>query len=366
MGRKIYLVRHGKPNTEGGKKRCIGVTDLHLSDLGKKQAEKMGIWLAGQNIKKIYSSPLSRCLETAGVIRDVMKEAGVTTSAIWVRENLHEMSVGLWENMTFGDIKAQYPKEYEARGENLGYFAPPGGESFAEAGERFEECLDEIRNESKDDILVVAHAGVIRGYLCRLLGLSANEVQIFPQPYGGVTILEEKDKKLSIVEVGWKPYTLLEQEDLNELYKECGTPENVVRHMVGVADFLDEIHASLSAERRDRYNWEVLRKAALLHDVRRTDKNHAKTSADFLVKEGYPELGELVRYHHDSGMQDGELTAEEILFYADKRVQEDKVVSVEERFAASKKKCLTEKALEKHSRMYAKTKQIEDKIYQCS
>ena len=35
MKRKIYLMRHGNPGQKGDQRRCLGTTDVALSDLGK-------------------------------------------------------------------------------------------------------------------------------------------------------------------------------------------------------------------------------------------------------------------------------------------------------------------------------------------
>lgn len=128
-----------------------------------------------------------------------------------------------------------------------------------------------------------------------------------------------------------------------------------------VALLIDKMRENFSEDIRNSYDWDLIRKAALVHDITRTRKNHPETGADFLVKEGYPEIAQLVRYHHDVTIQEGPLAAEEILFYADKRVQEDQVVSLEERFEKSKEKCLSETALKKHQKMYEKAKCIEKK-----
>lgn len=117
------------------------------------------------------------------------------------------------------------------------------------------------------------------------------------------------------------------------------------------------------------YDWKLLKKAELTHDICRTQKEHAKAGADVLRKEGYEEIAELVEGHHSSedfgGMDSGKrsvLSEKELLFYADKRVQEEKVVSLKERFEGSVWKCRTPEAREKHHRLYEKAREIERKI----
>lgn len=223
MGRYIYLLRHGETVQEGNEKRCIGQTDLPLSEPGRQQAGKIGRWLQGEIIERIYSSPLSRCIETANIVRQMcMEENGVSGDCalrgernVFICEGFREMSVGQWENLTFSEIRACDPDAYEARGKQIGYYAPPGGESFMEAGERFGRCLGQICRQCGGNLLVVSHAGVIRGYICRVLGISPNRVFELPQPLAGVTVLEER-QKLSVVRLGYCPPELPDEYNRQE------------------------------------------------------------------------------------------------------------------------------------------------------
>ncbi len=53
-----------------------------------------------------------------------------------VVEDLREIYMGQWGNMTFEEIKQKYPAEYEARGRDLAGVPAPGGESFADCERR--------------------------------------------------------------------------------------------------------------------------------------------------------------------------------------------------------------------------------------
>lgn len=354
MGRDIYLLRHAEPYFEKNERRCIGVTDLPLSEKGKAQAEKTGRWLREKHIGAVYSSPLRRCMQTARAAGD-KKE-------IFTDSGLREMDTGRWENLTFREIRSRYPEQYAARGENIGYYAPPGGESFCQAGMRFGKALDRIRRRSEENLLIVSHAGVIRGYLCMLLGRDMNQVMDLPQPYAGVSILREEGRILHVEKIGYRPKEFMGTEEILSLYQKCGTPEKVIRHMQAAADMVKALLDRLDPENTG-YDRRLLVNAALVHDIARTQKNHAEAGADILRAEGFEEASVLVRAHHSPVCSKSEkLSMEEILFYADKRVMEDRTVSVEERFRESRKKCNSQEALEKHRRLYEKTIYIERKI----
>lgn len=187
MKRTIYLIRHGTP--EGAElMRCIGRLDVPLSEKGFDEARTAGKWIR-ENASDftLYSSPLSRCLDTA---RMIQKETGCNEPV--VVNDLMEMAAGTWEGMTFEEIQKKYPEEYEERGKNLIHYETPQGESFYNAGLRFLGGLQQILHgdTESENLVVVGHAGVIRASLCHLGAQSFDYMLCIPQPYGGITILE--------------------------------------------------------------------------------------------------------------------------------------------------------------------------------
>ncbi len=186
MSRKIYLIRHGRPEGDG-QSRYLGRTDVPLSAEGRGQAARLGEALQGANITAVYSSPLRRCMDTAACL-------GRPVTAV---PGLAEIDLGTWEGRLKAEIKALYPEEYAARGRDLEHFAPPGGECFAQVAQRALAALRTILAESRGDIAVVAHAGVNRALLCRLTGRPLGELFDIPQSYCGVILLEAEGNRIT-------------------------------------------------------------------------------------------------------------------------------------------------------------------------
>ncbi len=78
---------------------------------------------------------------------------------------------------------------------------------------------------------------------------------------------------------------------------------------------------------------------ALLHDIAKTpclqqDCHHAKKGRDLCVELGYQEVGEVVREHvwlfefSPKRYASGHFFAKELVYYADKRVRHDQIVSI--------------------------------------
>ena len=406
--RRIYLVRHGMPEKSTSEKVYIGVTDIPLSTRGSAEAAQLGRYflqqLSATTTVRILTSPLQRCRQTAEEIQRVLFDGGIKLSVPSVVEALHEIDLGEWEGKSVREIRECFPEAYEARGHGLGTYHTPGGESFLEAGIRFQNAMEAYASDTdmSEILLVVAHAGVIRAYLSLLMGRELDHLMDIPLPYASVTKLEvdpqdvdgevlskarqqcmDVDRNVDSAQageaagirtcregicvvpdcIGVRPEELLDEAEIARLYQKYQTPPRVIRHMRKVAELAMQLMDGMQMLGLNRAR---VMKACLLHDLCRTEKQHARVSAEAIRKEGYPAIAALVAVHHEATYSEreaqGPLTEAEILFYADKRVQEDVLMSVEERFRESRKKCRTPEACAYHDQMRMKTLKIEEKI----
>lgn len=186
--RKIFLIRHGSPNFENQKKQCIGHTDYPMSKEGMEQ-----IKILKQDVKNfepcmIYTSPLQRCIETA----EILSEKKIP---IIIIPDFIEINMGIWENKTFDEIKKKYPQAYKQRIKEMGTFCVPGGESFKACQERVIRAFIKIAKETKGNLAIVTHAGVIRSLLCAITNTSLNEILSFKVPYGSLLTLQAKKEQ---------------------------------------------------------------------------------------------------------------------------------------------------------------------------
>ncbi|MBP2627848.1 MAG: hypothetical protein H6Q68_2559 [Firmicutes bacterium] len=180
---KIYLVRHGEIAT-GGHKRYIGQIDLPLDETGRRQAAALRDELAKVSFNQVFCSNLIRSVSTARIICERQSLAPVV-----IRE-LQEINMGLWDGVTFEEIRYTYPGEFEKRGADIIKFRPPGGESFAECSSRVLSALDEIVRTARGKILIIGHAGVNRIILSRALGMPLENMLKIKQDYGCLNILK--------------------------------------------------------------------------------------------------------------------------------------------------------------------------------
>ena len=127
------------------------------------------------------------------------------------------------------------------------------------------------------------------------------------------------------------------QEQCFLLMCEMQMMDHIVAHSMQVCRVATFLAGHLDPQ-RDLLNHDLIRAAALLHDITKTrsfktEENHALTGGQFVVEQGYPEVGELVRQHVRLDEYRGPVTLgeAEIINYADKRVLHDRIVSLDKR-----------------------------------
>lgn len=155
--KQVYLIRHGLPDFPGGKRMCLGTTDLPMGEEGLALAADMAKRLPP--VTAVFSSPLTRAVQTAQAI-------GIS---ITILSDLRELHAGAWDGLTFDQIRERYPELYAARGRDL-TLPLPGAEDHAEGLARFSKAMDAAAEAAPGDFAVVAHGGIIAQFLQEING----------------------------------------------------------------------------------------------------------------------------------------------------------------------------------------------------
>lgn len=144
---RLLLLRHAQStwNAEG---RWQGHADPPLSDEGKQTAKAAAPQYS--HISRIVSSPLLRAAETAEIIAE---SSG--TSHIATHPGLTERDLGEWTGLTRREVEERWPGYLED------HKWPESAETTEAFIERVLEGIHSVAEEHNDDVLVVAHAGVI-------------------------------------------------------------------------------------------------------------------------------------------------------------------------------------------------------------
>ena len=147
----VYLIRHGLPDFPGGKRMCLGHTDLPLSMEGHAQAKAMAQKLPP--VAAVFSSSLMRAIQTANAIGTPI-----------ILEDLKELYAGEWDGLTFEEIRLRYPELYAARA-TVKTLSLPKAESNEVGLFRFQQAMEQAAASAEGDCAVVAHGGVIGLFL---------------------------------------------------------------------------------------------------------------------------------------------------------------------------------------------------------
>lgn len=264
---------------------------------------------------------------------------------------LTEVSVGDWEGLTFEEIRKKWPGEYEERGKHPGTVAPPGGESFIQAGMRLEKILKTILANSQGNVLVVTHVGILRGWLCQLLNISSDDVFSMNIPFGSITEVTWDGQMFQVNQFGVKPNRVPGPLEIQALFEKYKTPLEVQQHGYSVAE-----KAGILAGEKE-VDYALLHIACVLHDFCRPDGSiHPGKAAEILKSGGYPKLAAVVAQHHD--LSEDAIPEAELLYLADKLVKGTESITLEERFMVSYKKCKSDDALQAWKKRYDEAKRL--------
>lgn len=163
---------------------------------------------------------------------------------------------------------------------------------------------------------------------------------------------------------------LPDRDDCLAIMARYGMPPHIVRHSVVVCTLA--VHL---ANRLISYGYDVdvdlVRGAALLHDLTKTHSlsrplDHALTGAKVLKNLGYPGIAAIVRQHVrlSKSRPPGRLAEPELVNYADKRVVNDQVATLEERLDYIRRRYgRTPESLSRIEKFAAMAVQIEREIF---
>jgi len=157
----LYLIRHGE--TEWALTgQHTGLTDLPLTENGKRQAEALKKRLHRTHFTQVFTSPLHRALDTCQL-------CGYEAT---IDPDLVEWNYGKYEGLTTPQVRKEDPQW------NLFLSGAPGGEKPEDVGKRADRFLSKIKKLS-GNIAVFSSAHLLRVLTARFLQLSAAEGRCF-------------------------------------------------------------------------------------------------------------------------------------------------------------------------------------------
>lgn len=184
MTTRLCVVRHGE-TAWNAEHRVQGQLDVPLNDVGRAQAQAAAQALAREKFDVIYSSDLSRARQTAAPAAELL------AMPVVVDRELRERHYGIFERLTYAEVKLRYPEDYarfEARDPDYAFRT---GESLKDFSVRSIAVISKMANQHQGrSILVFTHGGVLDKLYRHVTGLPLSAPRDFGIPNAGLNRIE--------------------------------------------------------------------------------------------------------------------------------------------------------------------------------
>ena len=180
---RIFVARHGEADYESP---LLSDAGGWLTPLGRMQSRDLAEDLAGERIARVWTSDMSRAVQTGEV---VAARLGVD---VVVRRGLREFGVGDHAGTAADAVPDPFAETFASwlAGDLDARIA--GGESGREVVDRFAAVLSEIADTHRgESVLVVSHGGAIcLAVPCLVRNLDPAHARDLPLPNSAVVALE--------------------------------------------------------------------------------------------------------------------------------------------------------------------------------
>ena len=193
---RIFFVRHGDTIDEETKKVYKGTIDIPLSDKGRQRLARAAEFLSRFKIDFIYTSALSRCIESGRIIAEKQD------AAFEIAPDFNELGFGLWEGLSFEEIRERYATELNLWLHDLESHTPPKGEPMRDAQRRAVNKFNEIAEKHRgQNVAIVSHAGVLRLIICSILDVKLQGMFRMGQDYGCIDMVRVHRDGIAVLEL---------------------------------------------------------------------------------------------------------------------------------------------------------------------
>lgn len=193
---RIFLIRHGDTIDEESKKVYKGSIDIPLSEKGIVRIRRVSQFLSRFKIDYIYTSTLSRSIDTGRIIAEQQGLPIEATSAF------NEIHFGVWEGLSFDEIRVKYPKELELWLKDIETYPPPDGEQIRDAQSRAVRKFYEIIDKHKEQTIgIVSHSGILRLIISSILDLRMSMLFKISQDYGCIDMIDVYEDNIVVIKL---------------------------------------------------------------------------------------------------------------------------------------------------------------------
>ncbi len=201
---RLHIVRHGQTDWNAAR-RIQGQLDSQLDDTGIQQATDRGADFRNMSLHAVYSSSSLRTRQTTALI------LGDRADQVTFRDDLREVTLGVWEGQYWADVEEKYPELVSAHAKGSPEFVVEGAENSQQVQDRGISAIESIielhSDASNDDnILIVSHGAIMKTILAFYLNISLQDLHTLPTlPNCAHCIIDVDDKNRHVMSIASEP-----------------------------------------------------------------------------------------------------------------------------------------------------------------
>jgi broad specificity phosphatase PhoE len=195
MSTQLVVIRHGESNFNRERRWQGQSQDAILNELGWRQAECVADALRGSHPAVLFSSDLTRAIQTAVPV------AAAVTLPIYPEPRLREISAGAWTNRPSDEVLVEEPERVRAWNEAPATTSPTNGETLAQAQQRILAFVSEQAPRYGGQTIVVGtHGAILQTLMAAALGVPLERLWLdTPAPNGAIVRIEWHNGHLRLV-----------------------------------------------------------------------------------------------------------------------------------------------------------------------
>ena len=192
-------MRHGQADNNVNRILVGRHLESHLTEQGKMQVKDTARLLKNMSISKIYSSPVTRTIETTQIVGE---ELGLDYE---IDDRLYEIDLGKLAGTNYDEVLNKYGNLFLSfyMGDDS-VLSNHGVESFTAVKSRVRDLLDQIMTRHNDhNVLLVTHLDPIKAAISYILDLKPESLYKWHMRNAALTILKQEFKTWSISTVNF-------------------------------------------------------------------------------------------------------------------------------------------------------------------
>ena len=198
MNLAIFM-RHGQADNNVNRVLVGRHLESHLTEQGKMQVKDTARLLKSMSISKIYSSPVTRTIETTQIVGE---ELGLDYE---IDDRLYEIDLGKLAGTNYDEVLNKYGNLFLSfyMGDDS-VLSNHGVESFTAVKSRIRDLLDQIMTRHNNhNVLLVTHLDPIKAAISYILDLKPESLFKWHMRNAALTILKQEFKTWSLSAVNF-------------------------------------------------------------------------------------------------------------------------------------------------------------------